>query len=187
MFFRNLCGVLTTLLLINCGTSVNLDYDEKMNFKGMQTFGLMAPPQEKSGDVRLDTRLVDNRIRQAIESILMAKGCRKVETNADFEVAYQLSVKHQIEGSSSGISIGVGTYSPGSVFGMRYGNPAYDVESYDEGILTIDVLSGPDRHLIWRGSRGRRLYDGSTPEKMTRYINKLVAEILQHFPPGTPN
>jgi len=187
MFFRNLFGLLTTLLLISCVTSVNLDYDEQMNFKGMQTFGLLAPPQEKSGDVRLDTPLVDNRIRQAIESTLMAKGYRKVEANADFEVAYQLSVKHRVEGGSSGISIGVGTYSPDSVFGMRYGYPAYDVKSYEEGILTIDVLSGLDRHLVWRGSRGRRLYDGSTPEKMTQYINKLVAEILQHFPPGAGN
>ena len=187
MFLRNLFGLITTLLLISCATSVNLDYDEQMNFKGMQTFGLLAPPQEKSGDVRLDTPLVDKRIRQVIESTLMAKGYRKVETDADFEVAYQIRVKHQVEGSSSGISIGVGTYSPGSMFGMRYGYPAYDVKSYDEGILNIDILSGPERHLIWRGSRGRRLYDGSTPEKMTKYINKLVAEILQHFPPGFPN
>jgi hypothetical protein len=184
MFLRNLFGLIIILLLISCVNSVNLDYDELINFKGMQTFRLLDPPQKKSGDVRLDTPLVDKRIRQAIEHTLIAKDCRKVETGADFEVAYQLSVKHRVEGGSSGISLGVGTYSPGSVFGMRYGYPVYDVKSYEEGVLTIDILSGPDRQLIWRGSRGRRLYDGSTPEKMTKYINKLVDEILQHFPPG---
>jgi hypothetical protein len=187
MFLRTLFGLITTVVLISCVNSVNLDYDERMNFKEMQTFKLLDPPQQKSGDVRLDTPLVDQRIRQAIERTLMAKGCRKVKTDPDFEVAYQLSVKQQVEGGSAGISLGVGTYSPGSVFGMGYGYPAYDVKSYEEGILTIDILSGPDRNLIWRGSRGRRLYDGSTPEKMTKYINKLVAEILQHFPPGDPN
>jgi hypothetical protein len=186
MFLRSLFGLIIILLLFGCVSRVNLDYNEQMDFKEIQTFRLLAPPQNKSGDVRLDTPLVDQRIRHAIENFLMTKGYHKVETTPDFEVTYQLSVKQQVEGSSSAIRIGVGTYSPGSVFGMHYGYPAYDVRSYEQGILTIDILSGPDRNLIWRGSRGRRLYDGSTPEKMTKYINKLVDEILQHFPPSVP-
>ena len=67
---------------------------------------------------------------------------------------------------------------------MTYGYPGY-VESYERGILTIDVLNGSDKKLVWRGSSGRRLYNGFSPEQSTKVINAVVKEILDKFPPGS--
>jgi hypothetical protein len=81
------------------------------------------------------------------------------------------------------MTVGVGTYGRHSAIGMTYGYPGY-VESYERGILTIDMLQGTDKKLVWRGSSGRRLYDGRTPEKSTKEINAVVKEIIDKFPPG---
>jgi len=94
-----------------------------------------------------------------------------------------LGVRKEIDSSRTSMTVGVGTYGRRSAVGMTYGHPGY-VESYQRGILTIDMLQDSDKKLIWRGSSGRRLYDGSTPEKSDKQINAVVKEILDKFPPA---
>ena len=167
-----------------CGTTVNVDYDKQTNFNYLKSFTLLPSPATKTGDERLDSPLVDNRIRKAILATLNARGFQQVKSNADFAVAYQLGVRKEIDSSRTSMTVGVGTYGRRSAVGMTYGHPGY-VESYERGILTIDVLKGSDKRLVWRGSSGRRLYDGRTPEKSDKEINAVVKEILDKFPPGS--
>ena len=56
----------TMLLLAGCGAMVNVDYDQQANFQALRTFTLMPTPVTKTGDERLDSPLVDQRIREAI-------------------------------------------------------------------------------------------------------------------------
>ena len=170
-------------LITACGTTVNVDYDKQTNFASLKNFTLLPSPEIKTGDERLDSPLVDKRIREAIQTTLITRGFQHVDANADFAVAYQLGVRKEIDSSRASMTVGVGTYGRRSAVGMTYGNPGY-VESYERGILTIDVLQGSDKKLVWRGSSGRRLYDGSTPEKSDKEINAVVKEILDQFPPG---
>lgn len=170
-------------LFTACGTTVNVDYDKQTNFTSLKSFTLMPSPELKTGDERLDSPLVDQRVRKAILATLKARGYQQVESNADFAVAYQLGVRKEIDSSRASMSAGVGTYGRRSAVGMTYGYPGY-VESYERGILTIDVLKGSDKRLVWRGSSGRRLYDGRTPEKTDKEINAVVKEILDKFPPA---
>ena len=171
------------LLLAGCGTTVNVDYDEQVNFQGLKAFTLMSAPETKTGDERLDSPLVDKRIRDAIVTYLTARGYRGVKDNPDFLVAYQMGVRQEVDSSRATMTVGVGGFYPRSAIGMTYGYPGY-IESYERGILTIDILQGSDKKLIWRGSSGRRLYDGRTPEKSEKEINAVVKEILDKFPPG---
>ena len=183
MSMRYLFILPAVFFLAACGTTVNVDYDQQTNFQALKTFTLMPTPETKTGDERLDSPLVDQRIRNAILETLKARGYLQVKANADFAVAYQLGVRQEIDSSRASMSVGVGTYRRGSAIGMSYGHPGY-VESYERGILTIDMLKGSDKRLVWRGSSGRRLYDGSTPEKSEKEINAVVKEILDKFPPG---
>ncbi|MDX1824740.1 MAG: DUF4136 domain-containing protein [Thiohalomonadales bacterium] len=171
------------VLLAACATSVNVDYDKQTNFQALKTFKLMPSPETKTGDTRLDSPLVDKRIRDAIVATLSLRGYQQVKDNPDFDVAYQLGLRQEIDSSRSSMTVGIGGFYPHSAIGMTYGYPGY-VESYERGILTIDVLHASDKKLIWRGSSGRRLYDGSTPEKSDKEINAVVEEILDKFPPG---
>jgi len=170
-------------LFTACGTTVNVDYDKQTNFTSLKSFTLMPSPELKTGDERLDSPLVDQRVRKAIMATLQARGYQQVNSNADFAVAYQLGVRKEIDSSRASMTVGAGTYGRRSAVGMTYGHPGY-VESFERGILTIDVLKGSDKRLVWRGSSGRRLYDGRTPEKTDKEINAVVKEILDKFPPA---
>jgi len=83
------------------------------------------------------------------------------------------------------VSFGYGTFSRRSAFGVGYGFPLYDVDSYDEAVLTVDILDPADGGLLWRASASRRLNDGITPEKLNGLVNELVSEVLGQFPPGS--
>ena len=183
MTIRYLIILFAVAVMTACGTTVNVDYDKQTNFVSLKSFTLMPSPEIKTGDERLDSPLVDNRIRKAILATLIARGYQQVDTNADFAVVYQLGVRKEIDSSRASMTVGVGTYGRRSAVGMTYGHPGY-VESYERGILTIDVLQVSDKKLVWRGSSGRRLYDGRTPEKSDKEINAVVKEILDKFPPG---
>ncbi len=183
MTVRYLFFTCLALVVSACGTTVNVDYDQQANFQKLRTFTLMPTPETKTGDERLDSPLVDQRIRNAILANLKARGYQQVKDKPDFAVAYQLGVRSEIDSRRASMTVGVGSYGRGSAVGMTYGHPGY-VESYERGILTIDVLKGSDKRLVWRGSSGRRLYDGRTPEKSDKEINAVVKEILAKFPPG---
>lgn len=182
MLKRYLFILSSVVLLAACGTTVNVDYDKQTNFQALKTFKLMPSPETKTGDTRLDSPLVDKRIRDAIVATLSLRGYQQVKDNPDFAVAYQLGLRQEVDSSRATMTVGVGGFYPHSAIGMTYGYPGY-VESYERGILTIDVLHGSDKKLIWRGSSGRRLYNGSTPEKSDKEINAIVGEILDKFPP----
>ena len=183
MLIRSLLIIGTILLLAGCGAMVNVDYDQQANFQALRTFTLMHAPETETGDERLDSPLVDKRIREAIIATLSQRGYQEMKDNPDFAVASQLGIRKEKDSQRTSMAAGVGTYYPHSAIGMTYGYPGY-VESYERGILTIDVLNGSDKKLVWRGSSGRRLYDGFSPEQSTKVINTVVKEILDKFPPG---
>jgi hypothetical protein len=184
MWFRTLCLMFIVGLLGACASSVNVDYDRQVDFRRLRTFALLDVPQIKTGDPRIDSPLVAKRIRTAILEILQAKGFVPEAQTPDFVVRYNIGIRQEVESDGSGISIGFGSFDHHSGIGFGYGFPAYEVESYDKAILTIDVLDGKTEQLLWRGSWGKRLYDGLTPEKLDQTIHSTVAEILARFPPG---
>jgi len=90
---RNVFILFLISLLTACGTTVNVDYDKQVNFASLKNFTLLPSPEIKTGDERLDSPLVDQRIRKAILATLIARGYPQVDSNADFSVAYQLGVR----------------------------------------------------------------------------------------------
>ncbi|MFD2999171.1 DUF4136 domain-containing protein [Pontibacter toksunensis] len=96
-------------------------------------------------------------IKQAVEEELKEKGYRKVESQPDVLVAYDVSVpvpeeKDQPENFSTGFG-----YSYGYMSGYRYnyGNadmPGYrSVDLFKQGTLIIDLVSPQSKMLLWRG------------------------------------
>ncbi|TNF36032.1 MAG: DUF4136 domain-containing protein [Gammaproteobacteria bacterium] len=171
------------MLLAACATSVNVDYDQAVDFSRLKTFTIVDRAAGDSKDPRLDSPLMDKRIVTALEQGLKAKGFSRQDAGSDFKVSYRLDVKQEIESDSSGVSIGIGSFSRRVGIGVGYNLPAAEVQSYDRGVLTVDILSTKTGQLIWRGSSGRRLYDGSTPEDSDKLVNTVVGEILEAFPP----
>lgn len=182
-FTRFTSIVSLAFLLSSCATNVNVDFDQAVDFSRLKTYSILARGDKDDKDPRLDSVLMDKRIVAAINTGLKAKSYAQQDNNADIKVKYRIDVKQEIESDSSGISIGFGSFSRNVGVGVGYKIPSADVQSYDRGVLTIDMISGKTGQLIWRGSSSRRLYDGSTPEASDKLINSIVDEILKEFPP----
>jgi hypothetical protein len=171
-------------LLLACATTTNVDYREGYDFKAIRSLRLVPPAQPGSADTRINSPLVEERIRKAISEQLRAQGFALVEDGADADLTWQVTTRSGLESDRSGFSLGFGTFSRHSAVGIGYGFPGYDVDSYDEAVLTIDVLDSADGTLLWRGSDSRRLNDGATPESLTEAVQDLVGAVLAKFPPG---
>ncbi|HEY9051627.1 MAG TPA: DUF4136 domain-containing protein [Gammaproteobacteria bacterium] len=183
-FTRFISGVSLVFLLSACATNVNVDFDQAVDFSRLKTYSIVERSEKDGKDPRLDSSLMDKRIVAAIHAGLKAKAFTRQDSNVDIQVKYRIDVKQEIESDRSGISIGFGSFSRNVGVGVGYNIPTSDVQSYDRGVLTIDMISGKTGQLIWRGSSGRRLYDGSTPDASDKLINSIVEEILKEFPPN---
>ena len=181
---RQVSTAVTVLLLSACAATTNVDYRTGYDFTAIRAIVVDAPEQTGSRDPRISGPLIDTRVNTAIKQALAGRGYRVVEQDANARLTWQLATKAGLESDNSGVSFGFGSYGRHSAMGVGYGFPFYDVESYDEAVLTIDILAAADGGLLWRGSAKRRLGDGLTPEKLTELVNDLVNEVLAQFPPG---
>jgi len=158
---------------------VSNDYDVNAGFSNLKTFAWKHAEQPLTGNPRMDNDLIDERIRAAVKTELEKKGFVAVDkADADFFVAYFIDYKQRINGSSVSLGAGGGSYG-------RYGGAGYStgISDYEEGSLTIDMIDPASDKNVWRGVGRRTTYEGSSPEKMTKIINRSVSRILAKFPP----
>jgi hypothetical protein len=179
--------LLIVVILGGCaGIRVSQDYEPGTDFAAYKTFDWKSADQPQTGDIRIDNPLLNGRIRKAVELALVSKGFRKTNrASADFSVAYSLAVQAKIDSSPVGIGTGFGIGGGGSYGGIGVGTPV--VDSYEEGLLVINIYDAQTGHLIWRGSGTRRLDWQSGPAKNTEDINTLVDKILAQYPPMSQN
>lgn len=175
---------MTSVLLMACATTTNVDYNKSYDFSSIHSIQVIAPEQPASRDTRINSPLVSARIKNAITRHLQAQGFSIVDENADATVLYQLDTRGGPGSYGSGVSLGYGHYRRNRAAGIGYSVPGYGADSYEESVLTIDIQDMKSHELLWRGSSARRLFDGMTPEKLDETVNKLVSETLENFPPG---
>ena len=168
------------------GVRVSQDFEPGTDFSAYETFDWQSAAQPQTGDIRIDNPLLDGRIRKAVELALVAKGFRKTDrASADFLVDYSLAVQAKIDSSPVSIGTGFGIGGGGSFGGIGVGTPV--VDSYEEGLLIINIYDTKTGQLIWRGSGTRRLSWPSEPAKNTADVNTLVDKILAQYPPLSQN
>jgi hypothetical protein len=190
---KQLSIVLAMFILSSCSTiRVSQDYEISTNFNRYRTFTLVPGTSRITGDVLMDSPLMEKRIRNAVENSMNEKGYSKVtDTRSDFFVTYQLVVRTRIEADPIP-PFGVGGYPYGyrryrypywgSPYWNGWGYETY-VRQYEEGTLIIDFMDSKTQTLFWRGTGSRRLSQLSSPEKVTEWVDRIVTEILAQYPP----
>lgn len=177
---------LFALFIFGCsGIKVSQDYQPDMNFNNLKTYTWKYITQKKTGDVRIDSSLMDNRFRKATENALLGKGLIAAEKTPDFHVAYTytISKKNYSRPVNTGIGFGYGSYIRYGTIGIRMGT---QVDEYDEGLLVIDFFKPDSDIVLWRGKSTHWVDTHSTPESKTDQINRIVEKILSQFPPRKP-
>ena len=165
------------------------DYDPKANFGSLKAYQWLNEPQKLTGDARIDgNTILANRIHEAVDTALAARGFRKVTNDPDFLVAYHVSLdkRRSVQTLNSYYGYGPGWgYGYGAAYRPGYwsGAPETYVYEYEEGTLILDIVNPGNKELIWRGSAQDEVHFKSTPEKDQTQLNEAVHKILEKFPP----
>ncbi|MCH6579464.1 MAG: DUF4136 domain-containing protein [Nitrospinae bacterium] len=163
-----------TMLMACASGRVNYDYDPDANFASLKTFDWMQAP-EKAGV----NRLVVQRVKNAVNAELKAKGLMMTSNNPDFLIAQHLGKKDRVQISDYGYGY---AGHRGYRGGYRGGISAY---TFEEGSLILDFVDAKSKQLIWRGSAKAQVDNIDTPEKSEKLINAAVKEILKKYPPSS--
>ena len=169
-----LLGVCLFALTVSCSSvhNVSYDYDKQTNFAGLKTYDWLPVPKE----VKIDT-LVQDRIKNAVNSELEAKGLRMTSDTPDFLIAMQTMRKERE------------SYAPqssGYTYGPSWHGPRYSKYTYEEGTLVLDFVDPASKKLIWRGTAKGVVDSKMTPEKIDKLVNEAVQKTLKNFPPPAP-
>lgn len=182
---------MVAMTLASCASmDVNSDWDKLANFEALKTYAWVPGPQPKTGNTRIDSALLDSRIRAAVDNALVAKGYQKDTSGAPtFWVSYQASVEEKL----SVMAVDMPYHSPSGAFvgsGVRgtsnwslHGGAQTMTTQYEEGTLLIDVADPKTQNLMWRGTATDVIDPNASPDKREAKINDAVQQILSQFPP----
>ncbi len=204
---RLLIGLVVIGLAACESTSTRSTYDPGADFSGYRTYTwvtdeLMVQPREATDPTV--SPLVQQRIHDAIDRALQAKGFVEDKTSPDFGVAFTVGLRDKVRvdhwgpyggfyrpygvyggagryGGGSGVGIGVGGGGVG--FGVGGGGVGYSrstATNYTEGTLAIDVFDAQTQKPVWNG-RATKIVDESDdrPEEIQETVNSALAD----FPP----
>ncbi len=147
----------------------NIDFDRGANFANYHTYMWETSPNPAKGE--WNQRIVD-----AIDKQLEAKGLTKVDANPDMWVVYSNSIKNEKQ------VVGVG-YGLGSNWGWgSTGDPASHVTfAYKLGTLVVEMADTKDKQLLWRGEVSDTITDNTN--KNIKTLDKAVAKLFKGYPP----
>ncbi len=175
--------MLLALVFSGCsGITVSQDYAKNADFGDLKTYRWKLDPESKQRDDSELSPLVANRIREAIERELEAKGIAYDSDTPDFLIDYNLTVESKITSSNVGTTVGFGTGGYGHIGGVVV-STAPDIRQYDEGTIYIDFYTAADDALVWRGISSQVIDKHDAPDRVTKQINLNVQKILEQFPP----
>ena len=177
---RVLAVLVTTAVMGACSSmKIHTDYDPSADLASLQSYAWLPDPRPPTGDPRLDSSLLDARVRSAVDSQLAARGHSETfPYEADFLVAYHIALETKLDVDT--IHHGYG-YGRGRWYGG--GTSSTRVREYEQGTLLLDFVDPKTRQLLWRGSASARIRPGNSPEESQKRTDEAVAAMLELFPP----
>jgi len=173
-------GPLLVVVVLACSTvRVSSDYDPETDFGAYRRYAWLPGTPEGTGHPRLDSPMVQDRVRRGIDRSLTEKGYGLGGEQADFFVTYHLAVDRKLDIRTTDRSL----YSR---YGYRMSIPETTIQEYDEGSLIIDVVDAKRKQVVWRGVGTGRLRGASgaeDPVRLQERVYEVVDEVLVDFPP----
>ena len=169
---------LVVLSCLACVTAVaqktNIDWDRQANFSQYHTYAWEKSPHPANG-------LWDQRIVDAVDQQLAAKGLQKVDANSnpDVWVTYSKSIKDQKTLVGTGYGYGPGWYW--GPWGGGGGPVMYNTWVTKEATLVIELADTKNKQILWRGAATDTVTDNSN--KNINNLDKAVAKLFKGYPP----
>ncbi len=174
VFMKILPQFLTFILMavtISCSTvyDVQYNYETTTDFARFKTFAWFPKAEKAESNQRIVQRIQD-----AVQAELSAKGFRMTSDNPDFLIAIHLGMTDKVRVTDLGYG-----YGP---YGRSWGSDGLDIYQYREGALVLNFVDFKAKHLFWRGW-AKSVVGASSPGERERKIKEAAAKILQNFPP----
>jgi hypothetical protein len=170
-------GIVVLCASASFAQQIKTDYDRGANFSQYKTYSW-----EK---VQTQDQLWVDRIKEAVNTVLAAKGLTPVESGGDIAIVAIEMTKNQqtLDTFYDGFGGGWG-WRRGGGFG-GFGDATTTTETYKVGTLVVDLFDAHTKKLVWRGSASDTLSDKS--DKNIKNLGKGVQKMFDHFPPGQKN
>jgi len=159
-----LLGLLGSALAFAQKTNIN--WDRSANFASYHTYMWEAITNPAKGD--WNQRIID-----AVDKQLQAKGLTKVDSNPDLWVVYSNSIHDEKS------VVGVG-YLVGPTWGSS-GPVARHTYITKLGTLVVELADTRDKELVWRGAVSDTITDNDN--KNINTLDKAVAKLFKGYPP----
>ncbi|MEQ1764600.1 MAG: DUF4136 domain-containing protein [Pyrinomonadaceae bacterium] len=159
--------VLCMFVALGNAQSVQSDLDKSFDFSKLKTFEFSMQTRGSS-DPLVHDQLNNGRIRNALESKLIAGGYRSDSSKPDFAVAYYVTTKNALSVQNYG-------YAAPRWFGGR----DIRVDQYTEGTLTVDLIDLATNQLVWRGRASGAIELKNIDNKINKSVEKLVERFLK--------
>jgi len=160
---------------VTCLFAQNIaDYDHSVNFGKYHTYSWIG--------VNVLEPLWKDRVTNAIDNQLSAKGWRKVDSGGDASISAVGSAynERRLETWYDG-GFGGGWYHRGWWIGGGPGFATTTIERMPVGTLHIDIFDSQSKKVIWHGVCTGTLSEN--PEKNEKKLEKAVADVFKKFPP----
>jgi hypothetical protein len=176
MAFRNKL-VFIALTMILPATPIfaqqtTVDFDHTVSFARYHTYSWHR--------VQMTDPLFVQRLKDAVDRDLKAKGWQMVPSDGDISIAAVGATRHRREYTTFYNGIGPFGWRRGWG-GGGFGESVTSVEQVKIGTLILDMYDTAAKQLVWRGIATETLSD--KPEKNTEKLNKAVDKLLSKFPP----
>jgi hypothetical protein len=157
------------LLLVTAAIAgVKTDYDRSVDFSHYKTYSW-----EK---VQTADPLWVDRIEQAVDSQLAAKGWTRVDSGAQVAI-----VGIEMTRNQRTLNTFYDGFGRGWRWGGGFGSATTTVDIYKVGTLVVDFFDTNTKKLIWRGFSSDTLSDKS--DNNIKTLDKDVKKMFEHFPP----
>lgn len=177
--------VLFGLFLIGLSGCAVTDFDRSADFTRYKTFAWGKPEVDVESPV-YDSDLINDRIRQAVESEFSKRGIMKSHRNPDFIVRYHTYTEEKKSRTGGYPHPYSYRYYPFGFypFAFGYGYPYYwmsppQVREFTEGTLILDILDNRSNELVWRGAVSGNVDDVAGLKKQ---IEKGIKAIMKKYP-----
>jgi hypothetical protein len=166
-FFPAVLAVLALCVLVRALDDIQTDYDKKVDFSQYKTYSWVK--------VQTSNPLWQQRIKDAVDAQLQAKGWQKVESGSDVALTAVGSTRDQQEYTTFYNGLGPWWWRG---FGSE---TTTTVQTYRIGTLVLDMYDAKNHRLIWRGTASDMLSE--KPSKNEKKLDKAVAKMFDKFPP----
>jgi hypothetical protein len=176
---RKLTYFLVIMIVAASCSSVKIssDFDSSAGFASYKTYKFTDEAKTLPGINDLNR----NRLINAVETELAAKGFTKDESNPD--VLIDIQVKGEQKQTATA------TNSGGYGYGYRYGwgggfsTTTINYDTYVDGTIFIDMIDTKKNQLVWQGRGTKTVDPDASQKKREDNINYAVKQIFTKYPP----